>query len=262
MSPASSSPNLTRLANGLSEAHAAKARFRQEVGRLKFGLLAVAVNLLAAPRLLVQLLSGRRSQAPDRQFQVPWLPHWPGLSARALHDARDHPWLEIVRAAQPEILAELLAVQQSFLLARYASDQNTKPWTTYYFFLEGRPVAEHLAACPRTADVLSKVPHNGFHVCFSAIEPGGSLVPHTGPTNASLTAHLGLLDCSGARLFVPGASVEYRDGEAFVFDDSFLHWVEHAGPRTRYSLMITFWHPQLSDLERVFLGWIVRLAPR
>jgi len=150
---------------------------------------------------------------------------------------------------------------RSFLLARYASDQNPKPWTTFYFYLEGRPVAENLAACPRTAALLNKIPHNGFHVCFSAIEPGGSLDPHTGPTNASLTAHLGLLDCGGARLWVGDASADYRDGEVLVFDDSFVHRVEHAGARTRYTLMITFWHPELGAVERAFLSRVVRLAP-
>ena len=110
--------------------------------------------------------------------------------------------------------------------------------------------------------MLAKIPHNGFHVCFSAIEPGGTLDPHTGPSNASLTAHLGLVDCEGARLWVADRSTEYRAGEVLVFDDSYLHWVQHDGPRRRYSLMITFWHPDLGAAERAFLAQVVRMAPR
>ena len=136
-----------------------------------------------------------------------------------------------------------------------------KQWNTYYFYLQGKAIEEHLTACPRTAEVLSKVPHNGLHVCFSAIEPGGSLHPHTGPTNASLTAHLGLANCAGARLWVAGKVAGYRDDEVLVFDDSFVHWVENSGVAVRYTLMITFWHPELNPLERAFLRSVVQYRP-
>ena len=52
------------------------------------------------------------------------------------------------------------------------------------------------------------------------------------------------------------------DDEVLVFDDSFVHWVEHTGSRTRYTLMITFWHPALNPLERTLLRQVVRMAPR
>lgn len=246
----------------IHDIHAANDRFRHKVGGLRYWALAAAIWLLAAPRLLYQTVRRGHPPGSDRTLQLPWLPRWPGLWARPLHDCRDHPWTELVRQAGDDIRHELMGVQESFLLARYASELNPKPWTTFYFFLEGCPIPENLAACPRTAELLSKIPHNGFHVCFSAIEPGGSLHPHTGPTNASLTAHLGLFNCSGARLWAGDTSADYRDGEVLVFDDSFVHWVEHAGARTRYTLMITFWHPGLSRLERAFLGKVVRLAPR
>jgi aspartyl/asparaginyl beta-hydroxylase (cupin superfamily) len=177
-----------------------------------------------------------------------------------MRDPRDHPWTQRLRQVEPEIKQELANAQKSFSQARYDSDLNPKRWTTYYFYLLGRPVREHLAACPRTAELLRQVPHNSFHVCFSAIEPGGSLHPHSGPTNGSLVAHLGLEGCAGSRVCVAGNSAEYRDGEVLVFDDSFVHWVEHAGTQMRYTLMITFWHPELTWPERIFLKQVVRTA--
>lgn len=41
-----------------------------------------------------------------------------------------------------------------------------------------------------------------------------------------------------------------------------VHWVENSGTLTRYTQMITFWHPDLSRLERAFLRQVVRRAPR
>jgi aspartyl/asparaginyl beta-hydroxylase (cupin superfamily) len=248
------------LEGWLAKIRAGNAAFREQTGAARLGALDAAAHLLAAPRLLKRLL--RRTPADRPDLQLPWLPLWPGLAATPLHDPRDHPWTHAVRAACPDIKRELAAVRSSFERARYDSHHNPKPWNTFYFFLEGRPVPDHLAACPRTADLLRCVPHNAFHVCFSAIEPGGSLHPHTGPTNASLTAHLGLVDCAGSRLCVAGRTVDYCDDETLVFDDSFVHWVENVGTRVRYTLMITFWHPELSRLERAFLRQVIRSGAR
>ena len=44
-----------------------------------------------------------------------------------------------------------------------------------------------------------------------------------------------------------------------VFDDSFVHWVENNGTAVRYTLMITFWHPDLTWIERLFLSRVLRL---
>lgn len=247
----------------ISAIKVAVSAFRARVGVFRIVLLTVASYLLAAPRLVPH--RGRGVAPADQDRQYPWLPRWPWLAARPIHRRLEHPWTDLLRQAHADIRRELLAVAPAFTRAKYDSSANPLPWTTYYFYLQGRSVAQHLATCPKTARVLARIPHNGLHVCFSAIPPGGSLHPHTGPTNASLTAHLGLADCEGATLHVGGRSLEYGEGDVLVFDDSFVHWVEHAGSRVRYTLMVTFWHPELHALERGFLRLVLRtggdLAP-
>ena len=98
------------------------------------------------------------------EFQRPWVPRWPGLTAIPIHASLDHPWTERVHAARHDIIDEMADVQAAFTRARYDSDFNPKEWNTYYFYLEGRPVDQHLAACPRTAAILRSLPHNGLHV--------------------------------------------------------------------------------------------------
>jgi aspartyl/asparaginyl beta-hydroxylase (cupin superfamily) len=230
--------------------------FRSSVGLKKLKALTLAAHILAAPRLL----RDKRNERPG--LQLPWLPNWPGLTARPLHDPRDYSWSRVLTDASSDIRAELAAVCDDFERARYDSDHNEKAWQTYYFFLHGRPVPAHLAACPRTREALEQVPHNGFHVCFSALAPGGALHPHTGPTNASLTAHLGLRSCDETILNVGGKVASYRDNEVLVFDDSFVHWVDNNGEERRYTLMITFWHPELSAIEREVLHRVVQMGAR
>lgn len=224
--------------------------------KLAFGRMAAAV--LSAPRRLT---------TPDRfvpapPLQMPWFPVWPGLASKPVHDPEDFAWSKVLRQAHADITAEMLAVRERFDLAAFGSGDPAKPWTTYYFHLQGRAFEDHLKECPRTAAALAEVPINGAHVCFSAIQPGSGLNPHVGPSNTSLTAHLGLANCEGARLFVTDQVLEYRDGEVIVFDDTFLHWVEHKGTETRFTLMVTFWHPDLSAIERGFIRSVTKsVAP-
>lgn len=247
--------------DALAKIRAGAADFRKRVGRANIGLFTAAACLLAAPRLIVSRAAAKPAAEVLANLQLPWLPTWPGLVAAPLHDPLNHPWTRRLRQAAPEIREELASVRGAFARARYDSSDNEKPWTTFYFYLEGRPCRENLSSCPRTAAVLQSIPHNAFHVCFSALEPGGSLHLHTGPTNASLTAHLGLENCSGARLSVANRTAEYRDDEVLVFDDSFVHGVGNFSSAVRYTLMVTFWHPQLTYFERAFLRQVIRRAP-
>lgn len=249
MEPEDLTPWLTRIA-------VRQEAYRNKIGPAKLALLTAAARLLSGTR---RVSAARRPEEAKAgcDLQLPWFPCWPGLAARPIHSSSEYTWARILQQASGNIREELLRVCESFERARYDSDLNKKPWRTYYFYLEGKAVPSHLAACPTTRDVLRQIPHNGLHVCFSAIAPGGSLSPHTGPTNTSLTAHLGLANCKGSKLWVAGQAIEYKDDEVLVFDDSFVHWVEHNGTETRYTLMITVWHPDLNKLERMFLRSLV-----
>ncbi len=242
------------LAPWLLRIEAAQAHVRRATGATKLTLYRAAAWLLSAPR---RLAGGARNVDPP--LQKPWFPRWPLLTSKPLHDPADFAWAQGLREAWRDIRDELLVVAGNFERAAYDSDIHGKPWNTYYFHLRSKAFAAHLKACPKTAAALLKLPTNHFHVCFSAIQPGGSLSPHTGPTNTSLTLHLGLAGCDDARLFVADQSVAYRDGEVLVFDDSYVHWVRHGGSDTRYTLMVTLWHPEINFAERAFLSVAARL---
>lgn len=245
-----------KLQRWIDDIDATRAEFQRNIGAVKLGALGTAAQLLSLPRRL----AGARRDG-DTNLQRPWLPVWPALTAKPVHDPADFPWIKPLEDASHGILGELTRVRETFERARFDSDQNPTTWKTYYFYLQGKPIKEHLAACPIIRDLLTQIPHNGLHVCFSAIQPGGSLHPHTGPTNMGLTAHLGVENCAGSRLWVANQVLDYVDNKVFVFDDSFVHYVENTSPNVRYTLMITFWHPELSALERMLMGRLVSAFP-
>ena len=247
------------LAPWVERVKARRSLVKQEIAPREINLLTTAMRVLSAPRRLRKALMGVKPN--HNEMQLPWLPAFPGLESRPFHDTNRFAWARDLEASVAEIRNELHQVQRDFGRAAYDSDRNVKTWKTFYFYLNGRPVKEHLDACPRTKELLSRIPVNGLHVCFSAIQPGGVLQPHTGPMNAGLTAHLGLEGCEGSAIWVAGEKRPYVEGKVLVFDDSFVHWVEHTGSQVRYTLMVTFWHPDMNFLERAMVAQVLKKAP-
>lgn len=234
-------------------------RFRKALGTVGVAGWAGASLLLSGPRAVRKAMDPQPRSSVDRRLQLPWLPIWPSLETRPIHDQQSYPWMEVLRQASADIRNELWQVCDAFSRSEFQADARAeKDWNTYLFYSRGRPRPRHLQACPRTSEALAQTPHNGIHVCFSAMEPGGTLTPHTGVTNAVLTAHLGLANCDKAELWVGGQTARYREDEVLVFDDSFVHWVQNDGTEKRYTLMFTFPHPELNLLERQLIYRAIR----
>ena len=71
---------------------------------------------------------------------------------------------------------------------------------------------------------------------FLRLEPGVQLRPHCGEGNFRWVMHLGLDVPSGVAITVGGKTVAWEEGKVIVFDDSYLHSVEHNGDRDRVVL--------------------------
>lgn len=85
-------------------------------------------------------------------------------------------------------------------------------------------------------------------VTLVRIQPGTSILPGSGRTNAQLTMHLNLQGCQGVELTVGGAIAKNtgNDGYAVVFDDSFEYSIYHSGTQDCYLLKAVLAHPDLS----------------
>ena len=89
---------------------------------------------------------------------------------------------------------------------------------------------------------------------LSLLRPGTRLLPHCGPTNARLRAHVTVAAAAGASLRVgaPDAKRVEWGAAPLVFDDSFEHDVIHEGADPRIVLVLDAWHPELPPERRRF----------
>ena len=184
--------------------------------------------------------------------------------------ARDYfPWLETLEAATEAIREELLGVLrddekgiqpyiaygEGLPLNQWRELNNSRRWGAYFLWNEGRREEAHMARCPRTVQVLAAcpqvdIPGRGPTAFFSVLEPRTKIPPHTGVTNTRLTVHLPLIVPPGCRFRVGGETREWREGSAWVFDDTIEHEAWNDSDLARAILIFDIWNPQLTALER------------
>ena len=219
-----------------------------------------------------EALVGKRGMfAPQPTFML-----FPRLPAIEFLDREDFPWLDAFDAATDEIRAEARAA-----LALAADDfvpyiskpagspvdqwqelNNSKRWSTYFLIKNGKRIEEHLARCPRTAALLSEaplceIPGHAPTAFFSVLAPRTRIPPHTGVTNARLIVHLPLVVPSGCSYRVGAERREWREGKAWVFDDSFEHEALNDSDEPRILLIFDVWNCFLSVAERDLLAALI-----
>ncbi|WP_347558632.1 lipid A hydroxylase LpxO [Robbsia sp. KACC 23696] len=116
-------------------------------------------------------------------------------------------------------------------------------WKRFYlkWYDEAHPSAAVL--CPRTTELLRGL-GSVKAAMFAELPPGANLVVHRDPYAGSLRYHLGLATPGDPDCFidVDGQRYHWRDGEAVVFDETFIHT---ASNRTAQDRIILF-----CDVER------------
>ena len=129
-------------------------------------------------------------------------------------------------------------------------------WNVFYFYNQGQRNVQNCIRCPKTSAVLDKL-HNlmryslFLNVSYSVLHAGTKIDAHYGPTNTRIRCHLGLDVPNGCTFTVCDVKRFWQKGKCLIFDDSFLHSAENSNKdANRVVLLLDFWHPQLTNLER------------
>ena len=195
--------------------------------------------------------------------------HFPGLVEREYHPRRLFPWLERFEAATSQIAAEfksVMAAERAELVPyiQYADHQpldawrplnHNRDWTAIHLWQNGRVIDANARHCPATMALLKDVDQPaiggaGPNAMFSLLAPHTAIPPHVGVNNARLVCHLPLVVPHGCWFRVGAETRRWREGEAFVFDDTIEHEALNPTDQLRVVFIFDVWHPGLSAVER------------
>lgn len=194
----------------------------------------------------------------------------PGLTATPWWSNDKFPWIKDIEDNYEVIKQELLQLRNqkgfqpyrgpSWVSKIKAKDgvgtvgTDSGDWNVFYLFLHDMKFDENCKKCPKTVEIIEKYfPRQYNHCFFSAVTPGTHIIKHNGPTNKKLRFHMPLIGVEGSQLRVGEEIRAQKAGSCYVFDDSFEHEAWHQGATTRITLIVDFWHPDLSDAEVKFL---------
>ncbi len=124
-------------------------------------------------------------------------------------------------------------------------------WKRFYVKWYDEPLPSAKALCPKTVELVQSVP--GVNAAmFALLPPGSKLGAHRDPFAGSLRYHLGLVtpNADSCRIVVDGEPYSWRDGEAVMFDETFIHTAENRSDVTRIILFC--------DVERPLTNRIVQ----
>lgn len=212
----------------------------------------------------LDILFGRRQV----YYQQPQAYLFPELPQVQFYERDAFAWLPGLEAKTDAIRRELLDVMegpdafQPYLEAsadRAQVDRSglrgSRNWGAFYLWKNGEAQADNIARCPQTVAALDGIPLTGIRgrapsVLFSLLKPGTHIPAHTGFVNTRLICHLPLIVPGQCRFRVGNETREWKEGQAWLFDDTVEHEAWNDSGETRVVLLFDVWRPELTADER------------
>jgi len=132
-------------------------------------------------------------------------------------------------------------------------------WKRFYLKWYGVDLASAERLCPVTLSLLRQIP-SVKGAMFASLPPGAKLVKHRDPYAGSIRYHLGLVTPNDPSCFieVDGQRYSWRDGEAVLFDETYLHFAENQTQSNRIVLFVDVVRPT----RWIFVDWVNRAFSR
>jgi len=193
-----------------------------------------------------------------------------GLTEKPYYEVDEFEWAEHLTKHSQTIKNELSAVLSSTTsdaaLRPYLSQQfsgepslrklaGSNNWSAMDLYRNGELNDDLSNSFPKTLELIQNLPCYGldsspFEVFFSVLKPKQEISKHFGESNHSLTVHLALDIPSDCYLEVAGEKRRWVENELVAFDDSFLHSAHNTSDQRRIVLILSVWHPSLSETEK------------
>ena len=97
---------------------------------------------------------------------------------------------------------------------------------------------------------MCRVPGRTPSILFSRLKAGARIPPHHGLINTRLICHLPLIAPPGSRFRVGNDVREWKEGQAWAFDDTIEHEAMNDSGKDRTILIFDVWKPEMTDEEK------------
>jgi aspartyl/asparaginyl beta-hydroxylase (cupin superfamily) len=210
-----------------------------------------------------------RSRNTRHYHQEPCDFHYPGLPETEFHDPEQFPGLRKLELATDAICAEFNALVAAELadvvpyiqypervpLRQWKELNHNPKWSAIHLLQNGLRVEANARHCPQTLEAIShmdqpQVPGASPVAMFSLLAPRTRIPPHKGVANTRLVCHLPLIVPPKCGFRCGATTVEWRVGQAFVFDDTIEHEAWNDSDELRVVLIIDLWPPALAPGDR------------
>ena len=242
-------------------------------------LRAVSGPLDAAERARVERFISNSLHRIRQFHQEPTHFHYPGLPEIEFHDLSQFPEIaglerhsasirgefEALIAAEAAEMVPYIQYPDRVPLRQWQALNNSRDWSAIHLMQNGRRIDANARHCPRAMAAVSalpqpEVPGASPNAMFSLLAPRTRIPAHTGVANTRLVCHLPLIVPPGCGFRV-GASVrDWREGEAFVFDDTIEHEAWNDSDQLRVVLILDLWPPALGEAERAAVSQVIAAA--
>lgn len=195
--------------------------------------------------------------------------YYPFLPADEFFDRRHFTWMPDIEAATADIREELLSLladpgdalrpyvrmDSGIPNNKWSSLDHSLDWGACFLWEYGKPNLPVLDRCPKTAAALAAlpsahIPGRSPSAFFSLLKPHTHIPAHTGVTNTRAIIHLPLIVPEGCGFRVGDETREWREGEAFAFDDTIEHEAWNNSDDLRAVLIFDVWNPHLTVAEQ------------
>jgi aspartyl/asparaginyl beta-hydroxylase (cupin superfamily) len=208
--------------------------------------------------------------------QEPTTFHYPGLPEIERYGREEFPELSDLEGKTEQIRDEfqaLIAAEHAQTvpytqypdrvpLGQWKELNNNRAWSAIHLIQNGRVVEANARHCPQTMAALAKLPQPKVpgaspNAMFSLLAPHTHIPPHTGVANTRLVSHLALIVPPGCGFRCGATKWEWREGEAFVFDDTIEHEAWNDSDKLRVVLIFDLWPPALGEFDREAVAAII-----
>lgn len=183
-----------------------------------------------------------------------------------LDPGKEFPQLEPLRQNWQMIRDEALALRDAQAIAASSTFNDAgfnsffrRGWKRFYLKWYGESHPSAMKLCPRTTELLQGI-GTVKAAMFATLPPGSKLVRHRDPYAGSYRYHLGLdtPNDEACYICVDGENYHWRDGEAVMFDETYIHYAANHTEHNRIILFCDVERPLKYRWATAFNRWFSR----